>query len=134
MREMDQPALVVPHVLAVDHHAVPRHHRNPLSNGHVVVDEHRLRRTGKANDETLMRTGRTAVIRENTRDHAVGGDLDGRPLFGVVTLNGRVVRCRRRALGAEEQQKHDTDAAHGLTVTEMMVAILDPSSFPNIDK
>jgi len=133
MCEMDQPALVIPHVLAVHHHAVTRHHRSPLSDGHVVVDEHRLRRTGKSNDETLMRTGRTAVIREDTRDHAVGGDLDGRPLFGVVTLNGRVVRCRRRALGAEEQQKRDADAAHALTVTEMTPALLDALTLPNID-
>jgi len=133
MCEMDQPALVIPHVLAVHHHAVTRHHRSPLSDGHVVVDEHRLRRTGKSNDETLMRTGRTAVIREDTRDHAVSGDLDGRPLFGVVALNGRVVRCRRRALGAEEQQKHDADAAHALTVTEMTAALLDAPTLPNID-
>src|SRR6266568_7816922 len=118
MREMDQPALVVPHVLAVHDDAVTRHHRSPLSDGHVVVDEHRLRRTGKANDETLMGTGWAAVVRENPRDHAVGGDLDGRPFFGVVALDRRVVGCRWRARGAEQQKKHDAETAHPLTVTE----------------
>src|SRR5712664_2270730 len=75
--EMDQPALVVPHVLAVHGHVVTRRNRCALSDRQVVFHEHRLRRTGEANDETLMNTRRTAVVRENARHRAFSRDLDG---------------------------------------------------------
>ncbi len=118
MSEMDQPALVVPHVLAVDPDVVTHQNRCALPDGHVVFHEHRLRRTGEANDETLMNTGRPTFVRENARHHAFCGDLDGRPLFGVIALNGRVVGCRMCARRAQEHKEHDPDAAHSLTVRE----------------
>jgi len=61
-------------------------------------------------------TGWTAVVRENTGHHAFGGDLDGRAVLGVVTLDRRVVRGRRCAHRTEEQQECDADAAHPPTV------------------
>ena len=76
MSEVDQSALVVPHVLAVDHDVVTHQNRCALPDRHVVFHEHRLRRTGEANDEALMNTGRPSFVRENARHHAVSRDLD----------------------------------------------------------
>ncbi len=105
MSEVDQPALVTPHVLPVNEHVVAWENRGALSDGHVVVHEHRLRRTREANDETLVHTGRTAVIRENARHHTLGGDLDGRSFFGVVALDSEVVGCCRRHACRRDEQK-----------------------------
>ena len=116
MGEMDQPTLVVPDVLAVDDHVVSRSDRHSLSDGHVVVHEDRLCRAGKANDETLVGTGRTAVIRENTGHRTFGGDLDGRAMLGEVTLDGRVVRGRGCARRTQEQKQCYADASHTPTV------------------
>src|SRR4029079_5657346 len=107
MGEVDQTALLVPDVLAVHDHLVVPGDRSPLSDGDVVVHERGLRRSGEANDETLMRAGRTGVVRQKTRDDTFGGDLDRRLVLGVVALDRRVVRRRRRC-ATEADEQHST--------------------------
>src|SRR5439155_13869305 len=94
MGEVDESALIVPDVLAVHDHVITEGHRGPLPDGYVVVDEHRLRCSSESNDETLVHTGRTALISQDARDHTLRRDLDERSAFGVVALYRSVVRRR----------------------------------------
>ena len=112
MSEMDQPALIVPDVLAVHGHVVTRLDRGALPDGQVVIHQYRLRRPCEADDETLMHARRTAVVRENTRYGSISGDLDVRTSFRVVALDSRVIGARRCARGAEEQKECDDETAH----------------------
>ena len=116
--EMDQPALVVPDILAVHGHVVTGQDRDALPDGHVVVHQHRLRRPCEANDETLMHARRTAVVSENTRYGSYSGDLDVRAFFGVRAFDRRAVGRRGHARRAEEQEECEAETAHPLTVTE----------------
>ena len=50
--------------------------------------------------------------------HAFGGDLDDRPVLGIVTLHSGVVRGRGCARRADKRQEHDADPGHSLTVAE----------------
>lgn len=55
--EVNEPALVIPHVLAVNTHIGTLEDRRALADRDVVLDEDGLRGSREANDETLVHTG-----------------------------------------------------------------------------
>ena len=111
MGEVDESALVVPDVLAVDSELVARRDRDALADVDVVVDQQRLRRPTDPHDEALMRARRPGVVGEDAGDRALRGDLDAREVLGVSALYGGVpgdgratARCER---GAEKESAKD---------------------------
>ena len=107
MREVDEPTLVVPDVLAVHHDVVPRRKRDALPDVDVVVDEQGLRRTRDPHDEALMRAGRPRVIGEEPRDRAACGDFDAGTMFGERALDRGVPRDGRAAARGDERREDD---------------------------
>jgi hypothetical protein len=68
MREVDQPSLVVPDVLAVHDDVVSDRDGHTLADLDVVCHQHGLRRAREPDDETLMQSRRSGVIGEESRD------------------------------------------------------------------
>jgi hypothetical protein len=111
VREVDQSALIVPDVLAVDDDVVSIRDRDALADLDVVVDEQGLRRSLDLHDEALMRPGRARVIREQPRDGGVGGDLDAREMIRKGALDRRI-RGGDRAARRREDRTED-ECANG---------------------
>lgn len=107
MREVDQSALIVPNVFAMNDDVVTRRDRDALADVDVVVDEQSLRRTLHLHDETLMRARWAGVIRQQLRDCALRGDLNGGAMIREGTLDGRVFRDDRAASRGEGGAKDE---------------------------
>ena len=108
MREVNQPPLIVPDVLAVHDDPIAGCHRDALADVDVVVDEQRLRRSRKLHDETLVRARWPGVIGEKSRDRTFRGDLEAGEVLGVRALD-RGIPCdrggaARREHGAEDER------------------------------
>src|SRR5437870_9016919 len=86
MGEVDESALVVPDVLAMDGDTVAGRDRDALADVHVVIDEQGLRRSAHLHDEALMRARWPGFVGEKARDRALRGDLDGGEVLGVGAL------------------------------------------------
>jgi hypothetical protein len=106
MREVDEPTLVVPDVLAVHHDVVSDRERDALADVHVVVDEQRLRRSLEQHDETLMRARWSGVVGEEPRHRAFRRDLDARAMFGERALD-RGIPGEGRAAGRDDRAEDD---------------------------
>src|SRR5207302_4848392 len=64
--EVDETALRVPDVLAVDDHPVTHLDRHPPPEVQVVVDQHRDAKGIQADDETLVSSGGTPGVGQDT--------------------------------------------------------------------
>jgi hypothetical protein len=109
MGEVDQPALVVPDVLAVNDHIVARGYRHTPADIDVVRHEDGLRRACQSDDETLMRTRWPAVVGEEPRDRAFRGHLDAGAVLGEGALD-RGVACNGRAAARGDKSGEGDDA------------------------
>src|ERR671936_2138662 len=115
MREVDQPALVVPDVLAVHRHGVTERGGGTLSDAHVVLDEHGLTRAGQADHEPLMCSGWTRVVGEKPDHLAASGDLDSRAVIGEGTRDSTVVLRDGSAADRDDPERGRGDRAPGLS-------------------
>ncbi len=104
---MDQPALIVPDVLAMHDDVVPNRDRDAFADVHVVVDEKRLLRSVDLHDEALMCPRWAGVIGEQARDCAVRCDLDAGAMIREGTVDRRVPRDDRAARRGENGEKEE---------------------------
>jgi hypothetical protein len=113
MREVDQPALIVPDVFAVDDHIVAYRERDPLADLDVVGHEHGLRCTRETNDEPLMPSRWSVVVGEEPRDRTLRGHLHIRAALSERSLDGGVVDARDRGAAARAHDREEDDRAEG---------------------
>src|ERR1700716_476903 len=107
MRELNQPPLIVPDVLAVSHDPIPDRPRDALADIDVVVDEQRLRRSRKLHDETLVRPRWPGVVGEKSRDRTFRGDLEAGEVLGVRALDRGIACDGGGAARREHGAKHE---------------------------
>src|SRR4029077_2116922 len=76
MGEMDQPALRIPHIFAVDDHLIALFHRHAPGDRDVVFDLDRELSRRELDDELLMGAGAAAAVGQQSHDGAVGCHLN----------------------------------------------------------
>ena len=75
VREVDEPALLVPDVFAMDRHVTARRDRHARRDAYVVRDEYGLRAPVESDDEALMGTVGPGLVAQQPLRHPIGRDL-----------------------------------------------------------
>jgi hypothetical protein len=104
VREVDETALGIPDVLAVDRYGVANRDRHAPSDVDVVVDEQRLGRGGDLDDETLVDARWSGVVGQHSRHGSLNGYFDVRASLREEALDHSTLSAHRRA-GHDDRHK-----------------------------
>ena len=116
MSEMDQSALRIPDVLAMDDDVVALFHRCPRRNRNIVLDLDGQIARREFDDELLVAAGRAGPIRKQPDDGGVGRNLDVRLVVVKVGGDRRVIRLWRPPTRCEPNRNSErTRAFQSLT-------------------